>query len=104
MYNEATAPAKARYVNRSMVEFCDDVHRHLAGQMRLSTLAVHPGYWHRGHASRLVRWSTCLADLDGVPMVKILPLALGRSKFRVHCKAGNIGRPARCNYSSKGRF
>ncbi|KAF1977849.1 hypothetical protein BU23DRAFT_451407 [Bimuria novae-zelandiae CBS 107.79] len=53
IYNEATAPAKAR---------------HLAGLMRLSTLSVHPAYWRRGHASRLFSWSTRLADLDGVPM------------------------------------
>lgn len=29
-------------------------------------------YWRRGHASRLVSWSTTLADLDGVPMVRLL--------------------------------
>lgn len=57
--------------------------------MRLSTLAVHPyvrervyfflrnvadkcsAYWRRGHASRLVRWCTYLADLDGVPVVRL---------------------------------
>ncbi|KAF1963006.1 hypothetical protein CC80DRAFT_487429 [Byssothecium circinans] len=53
MYNEATAPAKARY---------------LAGLMRLSTLAVHPAYWRRGHATKLVSWCTQLADLEGVPV------------------------------------
>ncbi|KAL5438186.1 hypothetical protein PMIN07_011752 [Paraphaeosphaeria minitans] len=52
-YNEATTPAKVRY---------------LQGQMRLSTLAVHPAYWYRGHATRLVGYITRLADLDGVPL------------------------------------
>ncbi|CAO2650933.1 Nn.00g092300.m01.CDS01 [Neocucurbitaria sp. VM-36] len=37
---------------------------HLAGKMRLSTLAVAPSYWRRGHASRLVSFCTQLADLD----------------------------------------
>ena len=36
--------------------------------MRLSTLAVHPAYWRRGHASRLVSWCTSLADMDDVPI------------------------------------
>ncbi|OAG07110.1 uncharacterized protein CC84DRAFT_1204701 [Paraphaeosphaeria sporulosa] len=52
-YKEATTPAKIRY---------------LQGQMRLSTLAVHPAYWNRGHATRLVGYITRLADLDGVPL------------------------------------
>ncbi|KAF2636391.1 hypothetical protein P280DRAFT_459722 [Massarina eburnea CBS 473.64] len=50
-YNEATAPAKASYLD---------------GLMRLSTLAVHPAYWRRGHAAKLVSWCTQLADLEGV--------------------------------------
>ncbi|KAH7116897.1 hypothetical protein B0J11DRAFT_103544 [Dendryphion nanum] len=53
IYGEATAPAKAKY---------------LAGNMRLSTLAVHPAYWQRGHATRLVSWCTSLADMDDVPI------------------------------------
>jgi GNAT superfamily N-acetyltransferase len=35
--------------------------RYLAGKMRLSTLTVHPAYWGRGHATRLVSWCTRLA-------------------------------------------
>ncbi|KAF2199338.1 hypothetical protein GQ43DRAFT_376509 [Delitschia confertaspora ATCC 74209] len=53
MYNKLSGPAKAKY---------------LAGQMRLSTVAVHPTYWRRGHGSRLVNWCTRLADIDGVPV------------------------------------
>ncbi|KAF2873041.1 hypothetical protein BDV95DRAFT_491126 [Massariosphaeria phaeospora] len=53
LYNEATAPAKAKY---------------LAGLMRLSTLAVHPTYWGRGHATRLVDWCARLADIEYVPL------------------------------------
>ncbi|CAI6339517.1 unnamed protein product [Periconia digitata] len=53
LYSAMTGPAKAK---------------HLAGQMRLSTLAVHPAYWGRGHAQRLVHWCTQLADLEGVPV------------------------------------
>ncbi|KAF2447072.1 hypothetical protein P171DRAFT_384125 [Karstenula rhodostoma CBS 690.94] len=52
-YNEATTPAKARYLH---------------GQMKLSTLAVHPAYWRRGHATRLVGYITRLADLEGVSL------------------------------------
>ncbi|KAF1916881.1 hypothetical protein BDU57DRAFT_517268 [Ampelomyces quisqualis] len=37
---------------------------HLANKMRLSTLAVLPMYWRRGHATRLVNFCTQLADLD----------------------------------------
>ncbi|KAF2017330.1 hypothetical protein BU24DRAFT_343565 [Aaosphaeria arxii CBS 175.79] len=48
-YSLATAGAKARY---------------LEGHMRLSTLAVHPAYWRRGHATRLVNWCTSLADRE----------------------------------------
>ncbi|ORY00360.1 hypothetical protein BCR34DRAFT_112754 [Clohesyomyces aquaticus] len=51
LYGEATGPAKAKY---------------LAGCMRLSTLAVHPAYWRRGHATRLVSWCTRLADTDDI--------------------------------------
>ena len=36
--------------------------------MRLSTVAVHPAYWRRGHGSRLINWCTRLADCDGVPI------------------------------------
>ncbi|KAF2464864.1 uncharacterized protein BDR25DRAFT_271082 [Lindgomyces ingoldianus] len=53
LYGAATAPAKAKY---------------LAGRMRLSTLAVHPAYWRRGHATRLVSWCIRLADKDDVPV------------------------------------
>ncbi|KAF2848871.1 hypothetical protein T440DRAFT_500269 [Plenodomus tracheiphilus IPT5] len=49
LYNTATQPAKLQ---------------HLHGKMRLSTLAVAPAYWRRGHASRLVDFCTQLADSD----------------------------------------
>jgi ribosomal protein S18 acetylase RimI-like enzyme len=39
--------------------------------MRLSTLAVNPVYWRRGHATRLVRFCTELADLDRAVMVSL---------------------------------
>lgn len=39
--------------------------------MRLSTLAVAPSYWRRGHASRLVSFCTQLADLDDAPLVRM---------------------------------
>ncbi|KAF2272938.1 uncharacterized protein EI97DRAFT_445388 [Westerdykella ornata] len=42
--------------------------RHLAGLMRLSTLAVHPAYWRRGHATRLVSWCMRLADAEAAPI------------------------------------
>jgi GNAT superfamily N-acetyltransferase len=32
--------------------------------MKLSTLAVHPAYWKRGHGGRLIKWCTDLADMD----------------------------------------
>ncbi|KAF2655316.1 hypothetical protein K491DRAFT_599177 [Lophiostoma macrostomum CBS 122681] len=51
VYSTLTGPAKKKY---------------LMDQMRLSTLAVHPAYWHQGHASRLVGWCTRLADLEAV--------------------------------------
>lgn len=35
--------------------------------MRLSTLAVHPAYWRRGHAMRLVNWTIGLAGKHLVP-------------------------------------
>ncbi|KAF1852077.1 uncharacterized protein K460DRAFT_402071 [Cucurbitaria berberidis CBS 394.84] len=49
IYNRCTGPAKLK---------------HLGGKMRLSTLAVAPSYWRRGHATRLVNFCTQLADLD----------------------------------------
>ncbi|KAF2116779.1 hypothetical protein BDV96DRAFT_491189 [Lophiotrema nucula] len=51
LYNELTSPAKKKF---------------LADHMKLSTLAVHPAYWRRGHAASLVGWCTRLADMDGV--------------------------------------
>lgn len=39
--------------------------------MRLSTLAVNPMYWRRGHATRLVSFCTQLADLDGAVVVSV---------------------------------
>ncbi|KAF2268143.1 hypothetical protein CC78DRAFT_14942 [Lojkania enalia] len=69
LYVEATAPAKNTY---------------LAGKMKLSTLAVHPAYWGRGHATRLVNWCVQLADLDGIPVaVSAAPMGA-----RVAAKAG----------------
>ncbi|KAF2190761.1 hypothetical protein K469DRAFT_392320 [Zopfia rhizophila CBS 207.26] len=53
IYSKATAPAKTKY---------------LAGQMRLSTLAVHPAYWRKGHATKLVSFVTRLADMDDLPV------------------------------------
>ncbi|KAK1913535.1 hypothetical protein P3342_005472 [Pyrenophora teres f. teres] len=49
IYNQVTRPAKLKYLD---------------GNMRLSTLAVAPAYWRRGHARRLVSFCTQLADLD----------------------------------------
>jgi N-acetylglutamate synthase-like GNAT family acetyltransferase len=37
--------------------------------MRLSTLAVSPIYWRRGHATSLVSFCTQLADLDEALLV-----------------------------------
>ena len=54
LYNAATQPAKVR---------------HLSGTMRLSTLAVAPAYWRKGHASRLVNFCTQLADLEEALLV-----------------------------------
>jgi N-acetylglutamate synthase-like GNAT family acetyltransferase len=39
--------------------------------MRLSTLAVNPMYWRRGHATKLVSFCTQLADLDGAVVVSV---------------------------------
>ena len=41
-------------------------HRVFEGRMDLARLAVHPAYWRRGHAKRLVQWWVDLADHDGV--------------------------------------
>ncbi|KAH7075702.1 hypothetical protein BKA63DRAFT_469992 [Paraphoma chrysanthemicola] len=53
IYGSATGPVKLRY-------FVD--------KMRLSTLAVAPAYWRRGHATRLVRFCTQVADSDEAQM------------------------------------
>ena len=39
--------------------------------MRLSTLAVSPAYWRRGHATKLVSFCTQLADLDEALVVSV---------------------------------
>ncbi|KAH3910185.1 hypothetical protein HBI56_222680 [Parastagonospora nodorum] len=59
--------------------------RHLAGRMRLSTIAVAPGYWRRGHATRLVSFCTQLADLDdallGVSATPLGALLVAKAGF-----------------------
>ncbi|CAE7024769.1 Acetyltransf-1 domain containing protein [Pyrenophora teres f. teres] len=66
IYNQVTRPAKLKCV--SPIPFPNVMlttnHRYLDGNMRLSTLAVAPAYWRRGHARRLVSFCTQLADLD----------------------------------------
>ncbi|KAF1944186.1 hypothetical protein EJ02DRAFT_398732 [Clathrospora elynae] len=58
--------------------------KHLQGIMRLSTLAVAPAYWRRGHASKLVRFCSQLADMDSAVLgVSATPLGT-----TVVCKAG----------------
>ena len=52
-------------------ESADTVSRHLSGKMRLSTLAVHPAYWRRGHAMKLVSFCTQLADLYVISMYEL---------------------------------
>ncbi|OCK94192.1 uncharacterized protein K441DRAFT_696669 [Cenococcum geophilum 1.58] len=69
LYSEATAPAKAKY---------------LTGQMRLTTLAVHPAYWKHGHGTRLTNWCTRLADLDRVP----IGVSAAKMGVKVFTKAG----------------
>ncbi|KAH7090434.1 hypothetical protein FB567DRAFT_438097 [Paraphoma chrysanthemicola] len=49
MYGSVTGPVKLR---------------HFVDKMRLSTLAVAPAYWRRGHATRLVNFCTQVADSD----------------------------------------
>ncbi|KAF2740992.1 hypothetical protein EJ04DRAFT_454341 [Polyplosphaeria fusca] len=69
VYNQMTGPAKKKY---------------LAGKMKLTTLAVHPAYWRRGHATNLVSWCVRLADMDGVSVaVSAAPMGA-----RVAVKAG----------------
>ncbi|RMZ74195.1 Acyl- N-acyltransferase [Pyrenophora seminiperda CCB06] len=71
IYNEVTHPVKLKYAG--LTRFSRGimtVHlRHLDGNMRLSTLAVAPPYWRRGHARRLVSFCTRLADLDNAIIV-----------------------------------
>lgn len=69
LYSEATAPAKAKY---------------LTGQMRLTTLAVHPAYWQHGHGTRLTNWCIRLADLDQVPV----GVSAAKMGVKVFAKAG----------------
>jgi ribosomal protein S18 acetylase RimI-like enzyme len=37
----------------------------------LSTIAVFPAYWRRGHATRLVSFCTQLADMDDALLVSM---------------------------------
>ncbi|EDU48623.1 conserved hypothetical protein [Pyrenophora tritici-repentis Pt-1C-BFP] len=69
IYNEVTRPAKLK---------------HLDGNMRLSTLAVAPAYWRRGHARRLVSFCTQLADLDNA----VLGVSATPHGAKVASKAG----------------
>jgi len=71
LYSRATAPAKAKY---------------LTNRMRLATLAVHPAYWRRGHGSNLTKWSTTLADIEGIS-VGVSAAKMGVSVF---AKAGFV--------------
>jgi hypothetical protein len=52
--------------------------------MRLSTVAVHPAYWRRGHGTRLINWCTRLADLEGVP----IGVSSAPTGVRIAVKAG----------------
>ncbi|KAH9875244.1 hypothetical protein J1614_004735 [Plenodomus biglobosus] len=87
LYNAATQPAKFRYLN---------------GKMRLSSLAVAPAYWRRGHATRLIDFCTQLADLDeatlGVSATPRGALVVERAGFSrcevVHVKPPAIGAQA----------
>ncbi|KAI0591561.1 hypothetical protein Alg130_01142 [Pyrenophora tritici-repentis] len=86
IYNEVTRPAKLKYI--SPTRFPNDIlttnHRHLDGNMRLSTLAVAPAYWRRGHARRLVSFCTQLADLDNA----VLGVSATPHGAKVASKAG----------------
>ncbi|KAH9865061.1 hypothetical protein IAQ61_009007 [Plenodomus lingam] len=81
LYNRATQPAKSRYLN---------------GKMRLSTLAVAPAYWRRGHATRLVDFYTQLADSDaailGVSATPRGALVTERAGFS-RCELVHVKRP-----------
>ena len=59
-------------------------YRYLTGQMRLTTLAVHPAYWKHGHGTRLTNWCTRLADLDRVP----IGVSAAKMGVKVFTKAG----------------
>ncbi|KAH7392563.1 hypothetical protein BKA66DRAFT_16419 [Pyrenochaeta sp. MPI-SDFR-AT-0127] len=72
-YNAITRPAKLE---------------HLAGKMRLCTLAVAPCYWRRGHASKLVSFCTQLADADdavlGVSATPSGAIVVEKAGFQEH--------------------
>ena len=40
--------------------------RYFKNNSELDKMAVHPGYWRRGHGTALAKWATQLADMDGV--------------------------------------
>jgi GNAT superfamily N-acetyltransferase len=42
------------------------LNRLLSQKFKITTMATHPAYWSRGHASKLANWGLELADIDGV--------------------------------------
>jgi GNAT superfamily N-acetyltransferase len=60
------------------------VNRYCSGDAILNVLVVHPAYWSRGHASKLVRRATELAKVDGVNMC----VSTNSKAQRVYGKAG----------------
>ncbi|KAK6503703.1 hypothetical protein TWF481_008707 [Arthrobotrys musiformis] len=43
--------------------------RILRGHMKVATIAVHPAYWQKSHASKIMDWIVALADTDNQPLV-----------------------------------
>lgn len=88
IYNEATSPAKAKYAPRPALKrrltmvikvprWPDEIgyaccsSGYAQSTLSEGMLTVASAYWRRGHATRLVSWCTRLADLEGVPVVRI---------------------------------
>ena len=40
--------------------------RHFQGLSAMERTVIHPAYWRRGHGSKLTKWGTDFADIDGV--------------------------------------
>jgi GNAT superfamily N-acetyltransferase len=55
--------------------------RFLAGQIICDKLVVHPHYRARGHATLLLRWGLCMAELDGVNQ-GVIPSHMGEPVYR----------------------